>query len=138
MSSVFSSTIHHAYTCRKCRIFLMLSVTSRQSFAVSFPSHPPLADCYLAMFFSFSVVGRWLDSFFFEIVDGFLACGRVFHQLLAGQLANELHVVRCFVGVFRPPVLSLCVCLGVVIHDNLVKMWRTSFLHDPATPHLWC
>ena len=120
------------YTYRKCRIFLTLSVVSCQSFAGSFPSHPPPADCYLlAVFFSISVVGRWSDSFF-EIVDGLLASSHVFHKLLDSQLVKKL--VRCFVGVLRPPFLSLCVPGCCPIHDNLLKIWPTSFLHAAATP----
>ena len=75
------------------------------------------------MFF-FSIVGRWSDSFFFEIVDGFLASRHILRELLDGQLVNEL--VRCSVGILRPPFLSLCVLGCCPIHDNL-KTWRTSF-----------
>ena len=91
---------------RKCRTLLTFNVASHQSFAGSFPSHRPIAVCYYQFSFSFFLLvgGRIV---FYEIVDGFLASGRVFHQLLDGQLVNEL--VRCFVGVLRPPFLSLCV-----------------------------
>ena len=37
---------------------------------------------------------------------GFLASGRVFHQLLDGQLVNEL--VTFFVGVLQPQFLPVC------------------------------
>ena len=65
-----------------------------------------------------------------------MASGRVFHQLLDGQLVNEL--VRHFLGTFQPPFLSLCVPGCCLIHDTLVKMWCRRFVHAPATPHLWC
>ena len=67
---------------------------------------------------------------FFEIVDGFLASGRVFPQLV-----NEL--LRCFVDVLQPP--NPCVYLDVcLVHDDPVKTWCTNVLHTPATPHLCC
>ena len=63
-----------------------------------------------------------------------LASGRVFHQLLDYQLVNEL--VRCFVGVLRPPFLSLCVPGCCPTHDNLVKSWRTvEFFSMLLLPH---
>ena len=133
--SAFSSTIHHAYVVHIEEVSYFSHVRRGFSPVVCRQlSHPPLANCYLAVF-SFSVVGRWSDSFF-DIVDGFLASGRVCHLLLDGQLVNEL--VRCFVGVLRPPFLSLCVPGCYPIHDNLVKMWCKSFLHASATPHSWC
>ena len=51
-----------------------------------------------------------------EIEDGFLASGRVFHQLLDGQLVKEL--LRFFVGVLQPPFLPLYVPGCCPIHEN--------------------
>ena len=82
----------------------------------------------MAVFFSFlsplSVGGR-IVFFCVEIVDGFLVSEHVFHQLLDGQLVNEL--ARRFAGVLWPPFLSLCAPGYCLIHDNPVRMRRTDF-----------
>ena len=125
--SVFLSTIHHVYVVhmQKTAYFPhaqrgFLSVVCRQ----------------LSLPLTLSRLRWWSEILFFEIVDGFWASRRVFHQLLNGQLVDEF--VRCFVGILQPPFLSLCVHVCCPIHDNLVKIWRTSFLHVRAIPHLWC
>ena len=126
--------IRMLYTYRKCRTVSHAQhgfspVVCRQ---LSLPPTFYSLLLWLCFSFSFSVVGGWLDKCFWGVVDfGLRAC---FPQLV--ELGNEL--ARCFVGILRPPVLSLGVSGCCLIHDNPVETCRTSFLHVPATPHLWC
>ena len=118
--SNFSSTIHHVYVVhtKENVPYSRLTWPLASHLQAAFPSTHLLQFAITYFSFFLPVVDRWSDRFF-EIVDGFLASGRVFHQLLDGQVVNEL--VRFFGGVLRPPFLSLCVPGCCSFHDNLVK-----------------
>ena len=118
--SNFSSTINHVYVVhtQENALYSHLTWPLASHLQAAFPS-THLLQFAITYFSSFlPVVDRWSDRFF-EIADGFLASGRVLHQLLDGQVVNEL--VRYFVGISRLPFLSLCVPGCCSFQDNLVK-----------------
>ena len=85
----------------------------------------PPTNCSLLLGYVFflPIVGRWSDSS--------RDCRWVFGLWvfspcwLDDQLVNAL--ARCFVGVLRPPFLSLCVSVCCLIHGNPVKHMAHEF-----------